>query len=195
MHQETSDDRGQVGIGTLIVFIAMVLVAAIAAGVLINTAGFLQTKAQQSGQQSSQQVTNRLDVVSVYGNVDTSSDTLETVNLTVKLAPGADSINLDNVTIEWVGPSGAHFLTNASTAQGDADFHLTTVKDADDSFPSLNTPDDRLEIGINTSTESALSPLKTGASVTLRLTTMSGGTTEVQLSVPQSLGNAKAVEL
>jgi len=63
-------ERGQVGIGTLIVFIAMVLVAAIAAGVLINTAGFLQSKSQQAGEESSSQVTNQLQVVSQTGIVN-----------------------------------------------------------------------------------------------------------------------------
>jgi flagellin-like protein len=64
-----NSERGQVGIGTLIVFIAMVLVAAIAAGVLINTAGFLQSQSQQTGEESSAQVTNQLSLVSTTGIV------------------------------------------------------------------------------------------------------------------------------
>ncbi len=69
------EDRGQVGIGTLIVFIAMVLVAAIAAGVLINTAGFLQSSAEQTGQESSDQVTNQIQVASKIGSVAGSGPT------------------------------------------------------------------------------------------------------------------------
>jgi len=63
------EDRGQVGIGTLIVFIAMVLVAAIAAGVLINTAGFLQSQAEATGQESTDLVSERIDVTSEVGMV------------------------------------------------------------------------------------------------------------------------------
>ena len=67
MFKPFTDDRGQVGIGTLIVFIAMVLVAAIAAGVLINTAGFLQTQSEATGQESTEQVADNIKVLDTVG--------------------------------------------------------------------------------------------------------------------------------
>lgn len=67
--------RAQVGIGTLIVFIAMVLVASIAGGVLINTAGLLQSKSEQTGQEAQDGVTNRIQVLGVTGEVHQASCT------------------------------------------------------------------------------------------------------------------------
>ncbi|NGM70156.1 flagellin B3 [Natronolimnobius sp. AArcel1] len=76
MFERVTDDeeRGQVGIGTLIVFIAMVLVAAIAAGVLINTAGLLQSQAEATGQESTAQVSNVVQIDSATGDVAEPDD-------------------------------------------------------------------------------------------------------------------------
>ncbi|MFB6114479.1 MAG: archaellin/type IV pilin N-terminal domain-containing protein, partial [Halodesulfurarchaeum sp.] len=71
--------RAQVGIGTLVVFIAMVLVAALASGVLINTSGYLHEHAKQTGKESHARVSNRLTVVDASGEVDSA----RTYNVTV----------------------------------------------------------------------------------------------------------------
>ncbi len=59
--------KADTGIGTLIVFIAMILVAAIAAGVLIQTATSLQNKALLTGMRSKNEVSTALSPIIVYG--------------------------------------------------------------------------------------------------------------------------------
>ncbi|SMO55873.1 flagellin FlaB [Halorubrum cibi] len=104
------EERGQVGIGTLIVFIAMVLVAAIAAGVLINTAGFLQSQAEATGQESTDLVSERIEVGSSVGIVASGADTLKEIRVSVSGAPGSDNIDLTETTIQAVGPDGQENL-------------------------------------------------------------------------------------
>ena len=187
------EERGQVGIGTLIVFIAMVLVAAIAAGVLINTAGFLQSKSQQTGEQSSKQVSNRLQEVTTTGHVS-SAEEIDGVNVTVSQAPGAGEIDLTNATITWIGPDGTYTLVNESVASGNEYFNTNVVKDADDSAPVLNDPDDRLQIYFDL-TAAPPDTLKEGESVTIEINTMSGATTTIRFTVPEALTGKTAVEL
>src|SRR6056297_1420666 len=96
-----NDERGQVGIGTLIIFIAMVLVAAVAAGVLINTAGLLESSASDTASDSQAQVSNQVTVVSASGETGTSNDDVETLDFTIMKSAGSDDIDLADATIEY----------------------------------------------------------------------------------------------
>jgi flagellin-like protein len=204
---------GQVGIGTLIVFIAMVLVAAIAAGVLINTAGFLQTKSEQTGRQSSQQATNRIDIAPKSGYVGAvdGEEVVGYVNITVQTNPGAENVDLRNVTIRWLDDSGAYRISHYSVDSGDADFSVTPLKDADDSLPVLNDEDDRFiltfdtgeapyNVTVNTDSgeenvDETDEPLTEGSTVSVELTTKAGATTTASFSVPETLSGETAVRL
>ncbi len=57
--------KGEMGVGTLIIFIAILLVAAVAAGVLLQTAGSLQEKSLSTGQQARSQISTHVDTVEV----------------------------------------------------------------------------------------------------------------------------------
>lgn len=197
-NKESDGDRGQVGIGTLIVFIAMVLVAAIAAGVLINTAGFLQTSAEDTGDQSQAQVTDRVEVPSSVGNVaDNASGSnetgIDTVNLTVTKAPGAEAIALEEMTIHWLGPNGADTLTfnespSGNESLGVGEFSIESIVAEEPDSNILYERSDQFKVVINVAnTPIDGGYLAAGDSVTLTFTTASGAERVVGLTVPETL--------
>jgi len=116
-------EKGQVGVGTLIVFIAMVLVAAIAAGVLINTTGFLQSSAEQTGQESSDQVTNiqvATKVGLVAGSGPTDTIVLETPNTNQFAIDSGSTVEVsvtdsDNADLEIDGDSSQLAIQDEDT--------------------------------------------------------------------------------
>ncbi|WP_049915865.1 archaellin/type IV pilin N-terminal domain-containing protein [Haloferax mucosum] len=189
-----SEDRGQVGIGTLIVFIAMVLVAAIAAGVLVNTAGFLQATAEDAGQESVNKVTNRVEVLNTHGTVGGEND-IDNITMTVRLAAGSSSVDMNETSIKYLSDTQVQTLTNSSkslTYANKTNFNLSKVTDDDGSFGVLNSMNDRYEVRINTSdienpSGDLTGGLSTGEKVTLEITSRTGGTTQVMLTMPQQL--------
>ena len=87
------------GMGTLIVFIAMILVAAVAAGVLISTTGSLQNKALATGKATTAQVGTAMEAVDVYGEDASSSNNLEDFYETIRLTSGSEDIRFTDLLL------------------------------------------------------------------------------------------------
>jgi len=231
------NDRGQVGIGTLIVFIAMVLVAAIAAGVLINTAGLLQSQAEATGEESSEQVTDRVQVSSVTGSAiqDVGDDfnfsddsSINVVELTVLRSPGADDINLNNAIVEvFANGESDTLVANEDDIDGDNDgneqivgsdkvlevdddvteannniqpvnvtageFVIQDIQGAEDGV--LGDSSDRAKLIFSLENIADDAKLDPGESVSVSITTSSGGTAFVEKRAPSSIDEGSTIRL
>jgi flagellin FlaB len=98
------DDKAAIGIGTLIVFIALVLVAAIAAAVIIQTAYSLKNQAEVVGEGARREVAGSFKILSVVGDRDptgsgTNEATVDTIWFYVTSWDGSKGIDIDKTRI------------------------------------------------------------------------------------------------
>ncbi len=135
-----SEEEATVGIGTMIVFIATVLVAAIAAGVLISTSSDLQQKSKETGQEATKQVSSNVAVVQMIGKRDASTDAaLADLEVYITLAPGAQTVDLGETRLFLTDGTARYILSYSATAPSATQFSATAIRDADSSF-SATTP-------------------------------------------------------
>jgi flagellin FlaB len=128
-----SDKTAQIGIGTLIIFIAMVLVAAVAGAVLIQTSGVLQQKAQSTGNQATKETSSNLQIKEIEGiraktSATNMSPTVDLLRINVGLNAGSEPVDLSQVIISISDGTTANELVYADEDKagvGTMDYYYT----------------------------------------------------------------------
>lgn len=92
------NEQAQAGVGTLIIFIAMVLVAAVAAAVLIQTSGVMQSKSTSTTKEAAAAIGENLAVEAVDGI--NGGGILTDLNITIKVAAGGSAMDLSKVLLK-----------------------------------------------------------------------------------------------
>ena len=92
-------DVGSIGIGAMIVFIAMVLVAGIAASVLIQTSTKLESQAMRTGQETTEEVSTGIAVFDIKGYAPDNGN-IDNMTITVRPRAGSADIDLAEVFLE-----------------------------------------------------------------------------------------------
>jgi flagellin FlaB len=96
------------GIGTLIIFIATILVAAVAAGVIISTSGVLQQKALIIGDQAQNRLINGIEITHVFFTGNTTDKTANNLEILTRPEPAAGPINFRTTSLSFFTDEGAY---------------------------------------------------------------------------------------
>tara|TARA_B110001452_G_C15196009_1_gene415151 strand:+ start:140 stop:796 length:657 start_codon:yes stop_codon:yes gene_type:complete len=88
------DELGSIGIGAMIVFIALILVAAVASAVIIQTGEKLQQNAQQSGDDTQREISGKITINSVF---IVSNDL---IRFYIESAPGSGVLAANDIAIQ-----------------------------------------------------------------------------------------------
>jgi len=96
-NENARDSVAAIGIGAMIVFIALVLVAAVASAVIIQTGEKLQQNAQQTGSDTQQEIGGKISIITAWVGDQTGG--AEEIVLVVETAAGSEPIA--DTSVHW----------------------------------------------------------------------------------------------
>ncbi|MEE2624795.1 MAG: hypothetical protein VYD50_00915 [Candidatus Thermoplasmatota archaeon] len=96
---KTNREEGSIGIGAMIVFIALILVAAVASTIIIKTAEELQQNAESTSDDTRKEISGKISIINMIVNGSDGTN-LNSVIVTAKVASGSTDVLVSN--IEWM---------------------------------------------------------------------------------------------
>jgi flagellin FlaB len=183
------NNGGSIGIGAMIVLIAMILVAGVAASVIISTSNTLQSQAMKTGSQTIREVSSGVNVFSVVGYAADGED-MSCLAITIEGRPGADRIDLNNTFILISDGTTKSMLSYAFDNGGDSNVSFFNSGVTGDLFTAVNwslLEADKFAVGViqdyDGSMRTAANPtLNRGDKACLFIHMDTGGTFDAQLS-------------
>jgi flagellin FlaB len=165
------DKKAAIGTGSLVIFIAMVLVAGIAASVLVQTSTKLESQAIKTGSETTDEVSTGCAVFDIKGYAATGGN-IDRISICIRPRAGSVYIDLSETIIELANANYKvilNYTTGDYVADGSGQddvfgaaffpatgntFGLLVLEDADDSCgqttPVINKGD-KVLLGVNTS--------------------------------------------
>ena len=200
------NEEAQAGVGTLIIFIAMVLVAAVAAAVLIQTSGVMQSKSTSTTKEAAAAIGENIGLEAVDGYMVTAGTApVNYLNITIKVAAGGSDIDLTKILLKVNGQN--YNFTNIITTPPSNTFWVYSLREATSGATDISSS------GTNSYATTSSSTLKPGglarvdvnvgslspslgarSAITLALTPEKGSTLNMPLTVP-ALGSANIVPI
>ena len=219
-YQRTDRDveAGSIGIGAMIVFIALILVAAVASTIIIKTAEELQQNAESTSDDTRKEISGKINILQVMVNGSDGTD-IDSLIVTAKVASGSMDVQVQDIewvitcggstyglitgnlgTTDWAGGDivapesiNADYLNGDDYAATDELTAGTTFKfdihlDKDDTADAVDNQDDANVDGAGACSGSA----GVGETLEMKMVVDGGGTTILELQI-ESVASGKEV--
>ena len=158
--------------------------------VLINTAGLLQAQAQSTGEETTSQVSDRVAVGEAVGFNTNGSARIDTIDVSMRLAAGADPINLSKASYTIETDGTARVINGKNDTDGPVEFHQ--LQGLDKKPLILSNQQDLMLVEftfVSTTNNNAngidgISPIEDGDEITFIVQAPTGGNTFATLRAP-----------
>jgi archaellin len=94
---ERNRDAGSIGIGAMIVFIALILVAAVASTIIIKTAEELQQNAESTSDDTRKEISGKVNILQIIVNGSSGND-VDSLIVTAKIASGSTDVQVQDIS-------------------------------------------------------------------------------------------------